>query len=159
MENRGMCEICDGKTHEEVLTGVHERIQRFGFTMFGVEPDPDHPPWLYTIGLVEHHQHPELCVIGIPVQSGFRLLDTLSHGVLAGDRFEPGHTVMAGDTLFHVQEVDSRLWQGDMFNQWKEYYAWRGDPVPAQSAVELVLCGGHPGVMAVLDAPYWNSSN
>jgi hypothetical protein len=159
MDNRGMCEICDGKTHEEVLAGVHERIQRFGFTMFGVEPDPDHPPWLYTIGLVEHHQHPELCVIGVPVQFGFGLLDALSCSVLAGDRFEHGHTVMAGDTLFHVQEVDPRLWQGDTFNQWKEYYTWRGGPVPARSAVELVLCGGHPGTMAVLDTPYWNSSN
>lgn len=133
-----MCAICDGATHDEFLAGVDERIERFGFTMVGVEPDPDHPPWLYTIGLVEHH-HPELSVLGLPVRLGFEVLDALAREVLAGERFQPGDEAVVGGVHFRFDRVDSRLWEGDMFNQWKQYYAWRGDITPLPSALDLVL--------------------
>lgn len=136
-----MCAICDGATHEEFLAGTHERIQRFGFTMMGVEPDPDHPPWLYTIGLVEHDAHPELSLLGVPLDFGFAVIDDLGHQVLDGERFQCGDLVVSHGVQFHVDAVDSLLWQGDMFNGWKEYYAWRGTRPPSPVALELIVCG------------------
>jgi hypothetical protein len=143
-----MCAMCDGETHEKFLTGVHERVQRFGFTMLGVEPDPDHPPWLYTLGLVEHHDHPELSILGAPLAFGYKVLDELSGRVLDGECFEYGDEVVVGGVYLHVDVVDDRLWDGDMFNQWKEYYLWRGDPPPAPSALELIVCGSQLGVFS-----------
>ena len=136
-----MCMICDGATHEEVLTETDERIGRFGFTMVGIEPNPDHPPWLYTIGLVERHNHPELCVLGMPEHAGFRLLDAVSRWVLGGERLAPGRDVIVGGVRYHVDDLDDRVVAGDMLAQWHDYYRWRGDLELRPSALELVRCG------------------
>ena len=143
-----MCAICDGKTPEEFLAGVHERIERFGFTMVGVEANPDHPSWLYTVGLVEHHDHPELSALGMPVRFAHAVLDELSHRVMGGQSFQPGDDVVVRGTRFRLDDVDHRLWEGDMFNQWKEYYAWRGDMPPVPSALEVVARDPQPNAFS-----------
>jgi hypothetical protein len=139
-----MCAICDGATREEVLADTHERIERFGFTMAGIEPDPDQPPWLYTIGLIERHNHPEVCVLGLPVQRAYRVLDTVARGVLAGHRLAPGVDVVVGRMRFHVDELDDRVVAGDMLAQWHDYYDWLGQAELCPTAFELVLCGRSP---------------
>lgn len=136
-----MCAICDGMTPEELLSDTHERIERFGFTVAGVEPDPDHPGWLYTIGLVRHG-HPEVAVLGVPIENGQRLLQGIGEEIVGGEHYVVGETVDVGepDFHFHLDEIDPRLWEGDMFNGWKEYFAWCGDDDVEPAAVELVRC-------------------
>jgi Domain of unknown function (DUF4262) len=136
-----MCSICDGATHEEVLTETRERIERFGFTMRGIEPNPDHPSWLYTVGLVERHNHPEIGVLGLPVQRGFHILDAVAQRVLGGERLEPGVDVVVGHARYHVDELDERVLAGDMMAQWHEYYDWQGQHELRPSVLELVRCG------------------
>jgi hypothetical protein len=141
-----MCPICDGQSYEEALADMHELIGKHGFTMTGIEPGPDHPPWIYTVGLAEH-DHPELSVLGLPVDVSYTILDALSRHVFRGGRFAPGETVELGGVRFHVREVDERVWEGDMFNQWWNYYDWRdeidpGAPDVEPAALELVACPG-----------------
>lgn len=136
-----MCSICDGATHEEVLTETRERIERFGFTMLGIEPNPDHPPWVYTVGLVERHNHPEIGVLGLPVEQGFDVLDVVARDVLSGGRYAPGDVVVVGPMRFHVDELDDRVVAGDMMAQWHTFYAWRGEHALRPSVLELVRCG------------------
>ena len=136
-----MCSICDGATHEEVLTETSERIERFGFTMLGIEPNPDKPSGLYTVGLVERHNHPEIGVLGLPVQRGFSVLDAVAQWVLGGERLSPGTDVVVGAARFHVDELDDRVVAGEMMAQWHDYYAWQGDLRLRPSVLELVRCG------------------
>lgn len=156
-----MCAMCDGATHEEFLADTHERIQRFGFTVLGVEAEPGVEPWLYTVGLVEHHDHPELYLTGVPVGFAGALLNHWSRYIIKGHRLAPGETALAGgicfadgettfvgDLYFHIGEVDDSLWDGDTFNQWKQYYRWRGGIRPEPAAVELIVCGNQPAVTA-----------
>ena len=136
-----MCSICDGATHDVVLTETSERIERFGFTMLGIEPSPDHPPWVYTVGLVERHNHPEIGVLGLPLERAYRLLDVVARRVLAGERFAAGEAVRVGPTRFHIDELDERVVAGDMMARWHDYYAWQGDLLLRPSVLELVRCG------------------
>jgi Domain of unknown function (DUF4262) len=142
-----MCAICDGQSYEEALAEMHERIGRFGFTMTGIEPDPDHPGWIYTVGLVERCDHPELAILGVPLDFAYAVLTTLSRRVLdRGARVHAGELARVNGVDFHVGPVDSRLWEGDMFNQWWNYYAWRDEmglepPDLEPHALELVVCG------------------
>jgi hypothetical protein len=141
-----MCEICDGKTHEEVLEGMNERIAKFGFTMQGVEGTPDQPPWIYTVGLVDGFDHPELYLRGYPFQLASTLVDGLAGMVVDGTQLKAGETVGFGnDTHIHLDAVDPQAWgDGDTFNQWWNYYWWRGEGVPDPSALEVRLCGPPP---------------
>jgi hypothetical protein len=136
-----MCSICDGATHEEVLTETSQRIERFGFTMLGIEPNPDTPSWVYTVGLVERHNHPEIGVLGLPLQEAYRLLDAVARGVLAGERFAAGEAVRVGQMRYHIDELDDRVVAGEMMAQWHDYYAWQGDLRLRPSVLELVRCG------------------
>ena len=143
-----MCSLCDGKTYEDLLEETDDRIERFGFTMVGVEADPDHPPWIYTIGLVEACDHPELAMLGIPIELAAGVISELATRVLDGDVVTPGDDVLFAGVPFHVGPVDERLWAGDRFAQWHAYYDWLGDP-PEPAAVEVIPCGSwHDGVLA-----------
>lgn len=142
----GMCAICDGQTYEEHLAGMHERIGRFGFTMVGIEPSPDHPPWIYTVGLVEHHDHPEMAILGVPVEVSYAVLTALSRKVLRGTRIKKGEMARVNGVRYHIDAVPDGLWDGDMFNQWWEYDSWRDDmnlepPEVEPAALELAVCG------------------
>ncbi|HEV7757607.1 MAG TPA: DUF4262 domain-containing protein [Acidimicrobiales bacterium] len=136
-----MCSICDGTTYDEVLTDTRGRIDRSGFTLAGIEPGPDQPPWLYTIGLVERHNHPEVSVLGVPVPRAQQLLDIVARRVLAGERLAAGVDLMVGSRRFHVDELDERVVAGDMLAQWHDYYGWRGLDELRPSVLELVRCG------------------
>lgn len=136
-----MCSLCDGTSYEQLLEDTGERIERIGFTMVGVEADPDHPPWVYTIGLVEGYDHPELTMPGIPIQLAAEVVSALATRVLDGECIVPGVDVHFDGLPFHVSQVDQQLWAGDRFNQWRAYYDWVGDPPPMPSAVEVIPCG------------------
>jgi hypothetical protein len=136
-----MCSICDGKTWEQVMQETHDMIGRYGYTLQGVEPDLDHPPWVYTIGLLESFDHPELSILGVPLNFGMSVLGAVAQGVVDGDWYQAGETVAVGGSLhFHIAEVDPQLWEGDMFGSWHNYYTWRGDHPAEQWALELVTC-------------------
>ena len=152
-----MCAMCDGVTHEEFLEDLHDLIGRHGFTVSGIEPDADHPTWLYTIGLVDSVDHPELAVLGVPLGFGISVLNSWGNYVLDGNvlaagetiqstgvRYADAETTVVGNVSFHIGTVDPRLWEGEMFNQWYAYYDWLGGPAPPPDAVEMRLCGNQP---------------
>lgn len=134
-----MCFICEGSTYEELFNKAHRRIRHFGFTMLGVEGSPDQPSWIYTVGLTDRYLHPELAVQGEEPNVSFALLGPLAKRVVEGEVFRPGDHVHVDGFCFHFEPVDSRVWEGDLFNQWTWYYEWlREDDLPARSALELV---------------------
>jgi uncharacterized protein DUF4262 len=142
-----MCVMCDGLSPEELVDTQRQGIERHGFTMQSVEADDDHPAWLYTIGLVEHH-HPELAVMGMPLLIAGEIVGELARAVVGGAELMAGDTVEmldvagTGEPLdIHLVDVDDRLWEGPMFSGWYRYYHWLGHPMPGPEALELVPCG------------------
>lgn len=80
---------------EELLYDkVHKDIEKFGWSAIGVmaladDPDPG-PPFVYTIGLYEHDEHPEMIVVGLDPTVAHAMLSGLYMRVAQGERFEDG---------------------------------------------------------------------
>ena len=138
-----MCDICNGISIEEQFEKIEDDIDEHGFSLMAVEAGPDHPPWTYTIGLVERFGHPELSLLGVPLAVAYLATSRLAERVVAGKRIEPGVDVFVDGVRVHVGRVGEGLWEGDMFAMWHRYYdVWADDVAPpSPSALELVPCG------------------
>jgi hypothetical protein len=62
-----------------------ERIERFGWAAQGVLGDRSHPEYVYTVGL-SNLGHPELVLLGMPVDDGLAELEALVPLILDGLR-------------------------------------------------------------------------
>lgn len=88
-----------------------EIIDRKGWAVTGV-PDAA-SPFAYTVGLTRH-RHPELGMIGLPVDTAHGLLNTLAGRVFDGAQYTPGWRI--GDLLVDYEVVlvggrpQRRLW-------------------------------------------------
>jgi hypothetical protein len=80
------------------MTDPHEKIilddvKNFGWHAVAIVDDPA-LTFVYTVGLMETVNHPELCVFGLKSDSAHQLLSAMvgmirrGHGFFAGERFE-----------------------------------------------------------------------
>lgn len=143
-----MCVICDGATEDEYLFDIHGKIERKGWTCVAVEAGHDNPGWAYTIGLVDHFDHPELVVVGLPPPDAYWLLDHVARTVREGAEVDVGERILlprAGIDVV-VGEVHPAQWEEhDTFNIWLNYYEALGPPPPAMRALQLMLPVGRRG--------------
>jgi hypothetical protein len=109
-------------------------VEQHGWHVMGVEEDDEGPAFAYSIGLYRSFRHPEVIVLGLPVQVMHRLINAVGEEVRSGERFE------------HLDESDEVL---DGYNvafrtvEWRHYgdyfgYArwfYRGDGFPALQCV------------------------
>ena len=101
-----MCEICNGKSEAEVLSGLATKVRHFGWALQAVTgPDPTEVPWVYTVGLSSGFGHPDLVWMGGDIVDGAHVLNQLGNAVRLGARFGPGHRVMAGAEAFDLSPV------------------------------------------------------
>lgn len=135
-----MCEICDGKTYAEVNASQAARIEEHGYTLQPVGNSDDDPTgWVYTIGLLDVAQHPELIVAGVNARLGAALLVTLASAVLDGDCFRVGERIDFGEGIARVGEVHPIQYKIDTFASWyrmQDYGAVRAEVL---TAVQIVL--------------------
>jgi hypothetical protein len=80
-----------------VLSAQKEHIERYGWSIVGVEGEPTQAPFAYTIGLTRFHGHPELLITGMDPASGARLLNALGEEVRGGRRHLAGSMVELDD--------------------------------------------------------------
>jgi hypothetical protein len=91
-----MCEMCDGKTVEQVRRELLARIARHDYTMVSVREERDRdrtwraPGFVYSIGLWTFHRVPELIVVGAPAKQAVGLIQRYAQLTKAGKRFVPG---------------------------------------------------------------------
>ncbi len=85
-----MCELCDGRTEQELFETMRARIDAHQWTLQGVEAGPHSAGWVYTIGLIGSHGNPELVLSGddvdldgYPVEFGAVHASYLEHGLCA----------------------------------------------------------------------------
>jgi hypothetical protein len=70
-------------------------IDEYGWGIQGVGTavgDEPHPPWVYSVGLTKNFGHPEIAIVGIPMQTGQNLINEVGARI-KDDKliYEAGH--------------------------------------------------------------------
>ena len=118
---------------DEIELRVRADIERHGWHVVIVPPEPDAPGWAHSIGLVERYAHPELLVFGSEPRQLGALVNALGERVRAGRRFAAGEeaddilaglplafravarrwsAVFLGNAAWHYQREDFAVLQG-----------------------------------------------
>ncbi len=113
-----MCDICDGKTHDQVEAETRGHIRRLGWALRGVEPSPESHGWVYTIGLLDSYDHPELVLVDDDWARGGALLNVLGRAVRDGDILQPGDTIDLGERWAEVIDVHPEHLFSDVLALW-----------------------------------------
>ncbi len=72
---------------------LRETIEKHGWAsvaVFMVDKDQGQPPLLYTVGLHENFNHPELLLSGIPARTAMGILSPVVDRIKAGESFSHG---------------------------------------------------------------------
>ena len=106
----------------------------------------------YTVGLVEHYDHPELIVVDLAREHQYELINTLAKGVAARGRPALDLPSMRG---VRCVEVHADHLQGDYFGTWSNRYGRLLQPGEALQVVPppTWFCACHANAMRRLDLP------
>jgi hypothetical protein len=132
-----MCAECDGATPEEVLQHLSDSIDWYDWAIQGVEASRQNWGWVYTVGLMERFNHPELVIASMHEFNAVGgILNTLGERIQLGGRFEAGaQTVVSGLDVEFVK-VHPRQFERDVFNMWFAHYR---SPGPALAGLQVLL--------------------
>src|SRR3954449_40587 len=103
-----MCDMCNGKTEGEVLLDLGEKIWRNGYVLQGVYGGASEPSWVYTIGLLDHLDHPELIVAGPEAELSAAIITDAVALVQEGIPIVGGDTVRIDNLSFRAVHVHPR---------------------------------------------------
>src|SRR5438270_10616514 len=110
-----MCEMCNGKTESEVLLDLGEKIRRNGYALQGVEGGASEPSWVYTIGLLDHLDHPELIVAGPEAERSAAIIVDAVALIEEGIPIVGGGAVRIDGLSFKTVEVHPRQFRSSAF--------------------------------------------
>ena len=113
-----MCEICDGKTSEQIRRELLARIARHDYTMISVREEWARdrswvaPGFVYSVGLWSFRRVPEVIVVGAPVRHAVELIEKYVELTKAGQRYKPGgpYPDFAPDFGMMVEQVAPALY-------------------------------------------------
>jgi len=118
-------ENCDGTSPP-----IEEMILKQGFFLANFEADGYLPAFSYTIGLFEKCSHPEVLIMGLPVQTHAGLLESICEEIKTGITYEAGKSYSGILNEYDVQFLriaDEYL--PSYFGFGREYYKYQ--PFPA----------------------------
>ena len=115
-----MCVICDGTTVDQARLDLSNRKERFGWALQGVEASR---PWVYTIGLLERFDHPELVMAGVPIRVAGSALNALGARIAGGERFPAGCSgVRVNEVEAVVGPVHHVHVAAGLVGRWEDHY-------------------------------------
>ena len=110
------CECCNGATHEETLTHIHQNIRDHDFHVVGVLGPK---PWCYTVGLSSRGL-PELVVTDIHPGQAHQLVNSVGYALIEGCLLhDVADLADVQPGPIHVNHL-----RGDLVNMWREYYGY-----------------------------------
>src|SRR4051812_28168407 len=134
-----MCDMCNGKRESEVLLDLGEKIRRNGYVLQGVDGGASVPSWVYTIGLLDHLDHPELIVAGPEAKLAAAIITDAVALIEEGIPIVGGDDVHIDNLSFRAVAVHPRQFQSSAFAMWHRYYDRLGSAPEEPCAVQL-LC-------------------
>jgi hypothetical protein len=152
-----MCRICEGATWEEVLATDATAIAVDGYALIGVEGD-DHQPWVYTTGLGDSVDHPELVVAGARIETSARIVRWLADSVIEGCHYDVGDSVRTPYGMVRMGAVASVQYELDTFAEWHRLREAQLLHSPELIALQVILgasffCWEHESSQPVLSDP------
>ena len=139
VDTAGMCEICDGKTYQEIFEGMRDRIHAHGWTLQGVTPGVHGSGWVYTIGLMEAFGHPELVVTGGDIQSNGGLLNEISERISRGLRVDADAELDLDGYVVEFEPVHASYLSHGLCAVWDDYYRRSGAQPGPLRVLQVVL--------------------
>ena len=135
----GMCDICDGVTHQQSMERIHENVVSGSWAIQGVEGDAHQRSWAYTIGLTENFGHPELVIVDAELPDSGHILNVIGDLIDAGDHLAAGDTFVDADgSIFELVAVHPSYLPHGLCAVWAAYYGW-GRIAPAPLDVLQVI--------------------
>lgn len=117
-----MCVICDGGTFEDELANLHQEITDRGFALMPVGSSLDALGLVYTIGLIDGVDHPELVVAGFPLGRAASAVNYLACRIVDGERIEGRRELPILGTQIGIAPVHERHLTGNLMARWHWYY-------------------------------------
>ena len=152
-----MCRVCEGFSFEDAILLDAAAIAEYGYIMQGVMGDPDEgiPPWIYTVGLLDVADHPEMIIAGPSTESSARVLHMLAGRVLDGEQFFVGDNIDIGLGKASVGAVHDVQYELDTFNVWHQLQRIGAVEATELTAVQIFLpaemfCHEHRDTQPVL---------
>jgi hypothetical protein len=109
-------------------------VARHGWHVIGVEEDEEGPAFAYSIGLYHSFKHPEIIVLGLPVDVMHRIINAVGKQVRSEERLE--HLDESGDVL-DGYSVAFRTVEHRHYSDYFGYARWfyRGNDFPCLQCV------------------------
>jgi hypothetical protein len=153
-----MCVLCDGGTLEDVCNGLHQQIVERGYALCPVVGPVPEQGWVYTIGLVDNFNHPELAAVAVRMNDGIGAVDAVAQLVKSGQRFEPGTSSRVCGVELAFLDVDAAHIRRGLINSWFLYYEhvcrWNLEPEVTQVVLPAGgACHQHQDSQPRLDDP------
>ena len=141
-----MCEICDGRTFEDMLAGRAARVAEYGYALQGVEALGGAVGWVYTAGLMDSARHPELIMAGVPPDPAASILEAIAESILDGERYDTGERLRLPDGhALRLGAVHPVQYERDTFAIWFGLQRTGAVRSPELAAFQVVPGAGFPG--------------
>lgn len=108
---------------EDLIKKTQRNIDEFGLQVIMVSATNYFPPFVYSIGLVQTYNHPEVICFGLPKNLGHTIINDIAQLIKNGETIEPGkiYTNIFKDSKAIFLEVDNRN-LGNYFGAAFNYY-------------------------------------
>ncbi len=134
-----MCDICNGRTHEELRIKMREYIGSRGWAVQAVGSSPQESGWVYTVGLIETFGHPELVVTHPDPAAYGSLLNRIGEHVRRGERFRTGQELDLGGYLVEFGSVHASYLADGLMASWDDCYRRTGASPGTLEVLQVVL--------------------
>jgi len=118
-----MCRVCEGFSIEDATALAGARVtENGGYAIQGVVgpggPDEGAESWVYTVGLLDVADHPELIMAGVAPSTAASVLSMLCQSVVRGERYLVDETIDLGGAVAVVGAVHEVQYERDTFSTW-----------------------------------------
>jgi Domain of unknown function (DUF4262) len=134
-----MCEICDGRTEQQLFERMRGRIDARGWSLQGVEPGPQGSGWVYTIGLIETFGNPELVITGGDLQQSAALLNEIGERISRGLHVDVGDILDLDGYVVEFGEVHASYLAHGLCASWERCYAQLGERPGPLRVLQVVV--------------------
>lgn len=101
---------------------VLDDIAEYGWHVVGIEAEGTSPAWAFTIGLYETYRHPEILIMGLPVEALMEILNGIGENVKGGAMYRAG--MRYGDIVDGNFDCGFEIVDTDLYGDYAGFALW-----------------------------------